>query len=75
MSAKPRAKESMKEHAGEIEEKLADMDQRAEAAAAEHHLDDVPEASSERLREEKTAATRERAALGRKVDDALEKFG
>lgn len=67
------AKESMKEHAEEVDERLAHLDKRAEAAVAEQRLDELPEASGERLREEKTAATRERAALDRKVDEALKK--
>jgi hypothetical protein len=74
MSAKT-PKESMKEVAEEVDEKLAEMDKRAESAAAEQRLDDLPEASGERLREEKTAATRERAALDRKVGEALKKVG
>ena len=74
-SARAALRKARDDSAEEVEEKLARLDKRVEMALAEQRLDELYEASGERLGEEKTAATRGRAALDRQVDEALKKFG
>jgi hypothetical protein len=70
-----RAKATTKPHGPREEAEAMIGDLRATRHVAEQRLDELSAASGERLREEQTAATRDRAALDRKVDEALEKFG
>jgi hypothetical protein len=70
-----RAKVTTKPHGPREKAEATIGDLETTRHVAEQRLDELHEASGERLHEEKTAATRERAALDRKVDEALEKFG